>query len=256
MAMSQWKRTTSNEDGVHWVIRRSDDLLKSGSFLRINISAEKTQVVSTENMEMVFCVISGSCKIEVNGKTFVCKKLDSVYAPFSSKVTIQSLAERVILYVPAARSDKAIEPYKTVFDMNMPIGERRQVHGEGVCRRDVFMAVGPQDLACRIITGYTWGQDGMWTSWPPHQHEAYLEEVYVYFDMPKGRFGLNLVFNDDLRDFYAHKVASGDLIAMPNGYHPTVATPGVKNIYLWALFAHDPVKDRRYDLAQMHPNIR
>jgi 5-deoxy-glucuronate isomerase len=253
--MSQWKRTTSNKDGVHWVIKPGDGLLRYGSFLRINIGTGKTQAISTGSMEMVFCVIAGPCKIEVNDKAFDCKKLDSVYAPFNSEVTIQAFDEPVILYVPAAQSDKEIAPYKTVFDMSIPIGDRKQVHGEGVGRRDVFMTIAPQDPACRIIAGYTWGQEGMWTSWPPHQHEEHLEEVYVYFDMPKDQFGLNLVFNEDLSDFYAHKVESGDLIAMPNGYHPTVATPGVKNTYLWALFAHDPAKDRRYDLAQMHPNI-
>lgn len=255
MATSQWKRTTSNEDGIHWVIKPGDGLLKSGSFLRINIPAGKTEAINTDSMEMVFCIIAGACKIKVNGQAFECKKLDSIYAPFNSKVAIMAFDEPVILYVPAAESDKKISPYKTVFDMNMPIGDRKQVHGEGVARRDVFMTIAPQDQACRIIAGYTWGQEGMWTSWPPHQHEEHLEEVYVYFDMPENQFGLNLVFNDDLSDFYAHKVESGDLVAMPSGYHPTVAAPGVKNTYLWALFAHNPTTDRRYDLAQMHPNI-
>lgn len=256
MSTSQWKKTTPNEDGIHWIIRSGDGLLKYGSFLRINISAGKTQMISTDGMEMVFCVIAGLCKIEVNDKEFDCKKLDSVYAPFESDVIIQAFDEPVVLYVPAAKSDRKIEPYKTVFDMNIPIGDRKQVHGEGVAERDVFMAVGPQDPACRIIAGYTWGREGMWTSWPPHQHQEHLEEVYVYFDMPKRRFGLNLVFDENMGDFYAHKVESGDLVAMPSGYHPTVATPGVKNTYLWALFAHDPAKDRRYDLAQVHPEIR
>ncbi|MEF2782114.1 MAG: myo-inositol catabolism protein, partial [Clostridium sp.] len=38
----------------------------------------------------------------------------------------------------------------------------------------------------------------------------------------------------------------------PCGYHPTVASPGSRNAYLWVLAAFRP-ESRRYDLAINDP---
>jgi 5-deoxy-D-glucuronate isomerase len=46
------------------------------------------------------------------------------------------------------------------------------------------MTVNPEAPASRLIAGWTFGRPGGRTSWPPHQHEQDLEEVYAYFDMP------------------------------------------------------------------------
>ncbi len=250
----EWKVRSSSEPGIHRVIGREDGLLRSGEFYRINCSAGGVEEFEVGENEMVLAVIGGSCDVYVGSVVFECKKLDTVYVPRGSKFKICGKDEGAIVYAPCARSELDIEPYKVEFDPNLPIGERRQIHGEGVGKRDVYMGVGPQDQAYRIISGYTWGQDGQWTSWPPHQHEKHLEEIYAYFDIPEDGFGLHLVFNEDLSDFYVHRVESGDVVAIPEGYHPTVAIPGVRNTYLWALFAHRH-EDRRYDLAVPHPKI-
>ena len=86
------------------------------------------------------------------------------------------------------------------------------------------------------------------------QHEADLEEVYCYFDMPKPHFGFHISYlkSADVEEVMAHPVHTGTCVQAPCGYHPTVASPGTQNTYLWVLagFSHE---QRRYDLAVLDP---
>jgi 5-deoxy-glucuronate isomerase len=114
----------------------------------------------------------------------------------------------------------------------------------------------PGTPASRLICGLTWGGDGAWTSWPPHQHEKDLEEVYCYFDMPEPKSGFHISYLESggLQEAVFHQVQSGTMVEAPMGYHPTVSTPGTRNAYLWVLVAFTP-KSRRYDLAVTDPAI-
>ncbi|WP_288187858.1 5-deoxy-glucuronate isomerase, partial [Anaerostipes sp. CAG:276] len=134
------------------------------------------------------------------------------------------------------------------------IGDIHQIHGEGVGRREVMFTLAPQDTASKLICGLTWSQEGAWTSWPPHQHEKDLEEVYCYFDMPSPKFGLHISYlkTGEVEDIVTHTVHSGTMVQAPCGYHPTVASPGSRNAYFWVLAAFTP-ESRRYDLAINDP---
>ena len=47
----------------------------------------------------------------------------------------------------------------------------------------------------RLLVGLTWGGNGAWTSWPPHEHEKDLEEVYwVTLIWMITHFGLHLSY--------------------------------------------------------------
>jgi 5-deoxy-glucuronate isomerase len=47
-------------------------------------------------------------------------------------------------------------------------------------------------------------------------------------------------------------VQTGSMVLAPCGYHPTVASPGTRNAYLWILASFRP-ESRRYDLAVLDP---
>ena len=66
--------------------------------------------------------------------------------------------------------------------------------GGAATTRDLNIIIGDNVRAGRILAGFTRSQPGNWTSWPPHEHSAILEEVYVYFDMPPPAFGIQLVY--------------------------------------------------------------
>ena len=255
MAFEHWKFSSPEEPGFHRVVTRQNSEMEHGEFCRVNLPANGRETFETDTMEMGICFVAGSGRVRVGDAEFRCSRLDAVYAPRGSRVQVECGEDETVCYIGAAESDLDIPSYRSAYDPRLPVGDRRQVHGEGAGRRGVFMAIGPQDPACRLIMGYTWSGDGQWTTWPPHQHDEHLEEVYAYFDMPEPQCGLQILFDEDMNGVVAHVVKSGDAIAAPHGYHPTVATPGSRNAYLWILYAKHPPQDRRYDLAVPHPRF-
>ena len=105
------------------------------------------------------------------------------------------------------------------------------------------MTIDPGTASSRLLVGLTWGGNGAWTSWPPHEHEKDLEEVYCYFDMDDPHFGLHLSYVEpgDTHGVVAHTVKSGTMILAPRGYHPTVAAPGTRNTY-YGYWQHIPTR--------------
>ena len=88
------------------------------------------------------------------------------------------------------------------------------------------MLIGKNVQAGRIMAGVTFSEPGNWTSWPPHEHAAMLEEAYLYIDMPAPAFGIQLVYTNPREPELATIVREGDVVLMPQGYHPNVAAPG------------------------------
>ncbi len=63
-------------------------------------------------------------------------------------------------------------------------------------RRELNVLLGKNVEAGRIMAGITFSAPGNWTSWPPHEHAAMLEEAYLYMDMPAPTFGVQLVYTN------------------------------------------------------------
>jgi hypothetical protein len=76
------------------------------------------------------------------------------------------------------------------------------------------------------MAGVTFSEPGNWTSWPPHEHAVLAEEAYLYINMPAPAFGVQLVYTNPREPELATIVREGDVVLMPQGYHPNVASPG------------------------------
>ena len=87
-------------------------------------------------------------------------------------------------------------------------------------RRTLNILLGKNVVAGRLMAGVTFSQPGNWTSWPPHEHAVLAEEAYLYIDMPRPAFGVQLVYVDDVNPELATIVREGDVVLMPQGYHP------------------------------------
>ena len=83
--------------------------------------------------------------------------------------------------------------------------------------------------------GVTMSKPGNWTSWPPHEHAATREELYLFFDMPKPGFGTQFIYSDLLNPEFALPVFEDDAVSIVKGYHPNVAAPGYPINFCWAL---------------------
>lgn len=253
--LKKWNILSSDSYGLHKCISPDTNDCNVVNIFRLNIKKGDNFELKSENLEMNAALIKG--KVEVHHDQFneEMNKLDSFYVPGNSKVQIQALDDS-IFYIGAAICEGYGKAFLRKFNKDLPLGEIHQIHGEGVYAREVFFTLNPEVPSSRLLCGLTWGNNGGWTSWPPHQHEKDLEEVYCYFDMDYPKFGMHLSYLDsgDTKNLVAHVVNTGSMILAPRGYHPTVASPIARNTYFWVLVAHSH-ESRRYDLAKPDPKF-
>jgi 5-deoxy-glucuronate isomerase len=82
-----------------------------------------------------------------------------------------------------------------------------------------------------------------------------LEEAYLYIDMPAPAFGVQLVYSNAGEPELATIVREGDVVLMPQGYHPNVAAPGGSINFLWMMAAHREREDRQFGVVNVHPDF-
>lgn len=253
-SLPDWHIVSPEEPGLHKVVAPGKTPNKAAYIFRLNLRPEEKYRLASGNLEMNPVLIQGSCRIVGCGMEEEMHKLDSFYIPGQSEINITAGKAGAVFYIGAGLYEGIGKPFFRRCDLTLPLGEIHQIHGEGSGQREVFFTLNEEIPASRLICGLTWGADGMWTSWPPHQHEAQLEEVYCYFDMPSPHMGFHISYGTDetFRDPRIHVVSSGHMVLAPNGYHPTVAIPGTRNTYFWVLAAHSP-ETRGYNYAQTDP---
>lgn len=191
--MEGWKFDSSCEEGFHEIIAPGKADCEQEYIYRLNLSAGKSFDLETGKLEMDAVCIKGAADFSWDGYAGTCDKLDSFYVVSNMKVRITA-KEDCIFYIAGAVDEGYGKPFFRKCDLTMPIGEIHQIHGSGVSQREVFMTIDPGTASSRLLVGLTWGGNGAWTSWPPHEHEKDLEEVYCYFDMDDPHFGLHLSY--------------------------------------------------------------
>ncbi len=255
--MESWRVQSPEQPGFHAVITPENCACQETRVYRLNLQKGESYTLESGTLEMHPVLISGSAVLSghmtLKGRM---KQFDAFYIPGGESVTLRAETDS-IFYIAAAVYEGFGKAFFRAFEKDAPVGEIHQIHGEGIGQREVFMTLSDRDEASRLICGLTWGGEGAWTSWPPHQHEKDLEEVYCYFGMPLPHFGFHISYlkSGEVDDIVTHTVHSGTMVQAPRGYHPTVASPGTRNSYFWVLGAlrHS---SRRYDLAVLDPALR
>lgn len=243
-----WKYPSSAEPGFHSVISPENSVLKVTWVYRLNLLAGSNYELVHRDLELNAAIISGEGVATYAGSRHQLKKLDSVYLPAGDSVQFHATTN-VTCFVGGGPYEGEGEYFVRRFEPEMPLGEIHQIHGEPPFEREVFMTLNQEVPASRMINGFTWGATGMWTSWPPHQHSADLEEVYCYFDLPSPKFALHLSSRVRGSVEAVHPVSSGDCVIIPEGYHPTVGAPGARSSYFWIMVAHRR-ESRSYELSK------
>jgi 5-deoxy-glucuronate isomerase len=117
-----------------------------------------------------------------------------------------------------------------------------EIRGGGNATRQINGIFKPDFPADRLIVVEVYTPSGNWSSYPPHKHDVHnppgevdLEEIYYYrIDKPEG-FAIQKVYTRDRRIDETITVRDGELILVPEGYHPVVAAHGYNVYYLNAL---------------------
>jgi 5-deoxy-glucuronate isomerase len=250
---ANWKYSSPVEPGLHTVVSPGNSACKVTWIFRLNLLQGQQHILSHDELELNGVVIAGAASLTHEGESVRLAKCDSFYLPAGNTVAL-SAEEDVAILLGGGPYEGEGRFFVRPLDLSLPLGEIHQVHGEPPYRREVFMTVNPETPASRLICGLTWGDDGRWTSWPPHQHTRDLEEVYCFFDIPAPQFALHLCSRQPGSVEAVHPVSTGDCVAIPEGYHPTVGMPGVRSTYFWVMVAHSR-SSRRYDLAVNDPSF-
>jgi 5-deoxy-glucuronate isomerase len=209
----------------------------------------------TGERETGLVCLRGNARVEIDGSTWTLGRYDAVYAPRETTVAVSAGAGGADLAEVAAPVSQR-HPVQVVRFSEIQQDPSLHVEVGGASnRRDLNILIGKNVQAGRIMAGVTFSQPGNWTSWPPHEHAAMLEEAYLYIEMPAPGFGIQLVYTNAREPEIATIVREGDVTLMPCGYHPNVAAPGSAINFLWMMAAHREDLDRQYGVVNVQPEF-
>jgi 5-deoxy-glucuronate isomerase len=117
-----------------------------------------------------------------------------------------------------------------------------EIRGGGNATRQINKIIRPEFAAHRLLIVEVYTPGGNWSSYPPHKHDVHnppdevdLEEIYYYrIDRPEG-YAVQKVYTPDRHLDETITVHDGDMVLVPEGYHPVVAAHGYDVYYLNAL---------------------
>jgi 5-deoxy-glucuronate isomerase len=210
---------------------------------------------STDDLETGLICMRGLATIVVDGETCQASRFDSLYVPRDANVEVMPGPDGCDLAEIAAPVSRRHPLQRVLFaDVQKDPGLHFEAGGP-TAKRELNVLLGKNIVAGRIMAGVTFSQPGNWTSWPPHEHAALAEEAYLYIEMPPPSFGIQLVYTNNEEPELATIVREGDVVLMPEGYHPNVAAPGCSINFLWMVAANREDVDRQFGVVNVHPDF-
>ena len=209
----------------------------------------------TGEFETGLICLKGTATVRVGDATHALDRYDAVYAPRDCSIEITAGPDGCdVAEISAPVSRRHPVQFVRFADVQKDPGLHFEAGGPSA-KRDLNVLIGKNVQASRIMAGITFSQPGNWTSWPPHEHAAMLEEAYLYVDMPAPSFGVQLVYTNSRDPELATIVREGDVVLMPQGYHPNVAAPGGAINFVWMMAANREDEDRQYGVVNVHPDF-
>jgi 5-deoxy-glucuronate isomerase len=248
-------RKTNARAGRHVAIHPGNSSMRHLAYARIALNSSKSaESFATGNRETGLICISGQAAVTVDGTDVPLGKYDAIYIPRDSSVTTTTKTSVDIAEFSADVDNRYPLQIVRSAEIAKDPGLKFSTGGPG-CTRHLQLLLAKNIEAGRLIAGITKADPGNWTSWPPHEHAALLEEMYVYFDMPDPAYGIQLVYNNGESPEFVTVVRDGDAVLIPNGYHPNVSVPGHRICFLWAMAAHREVADRQFGVVNVQPGF-
>lgn len=199
----------------------------------------------TASNELAMVVLGGICSVKtprdewqrIGGRTSVFDGLPyTLYLPIATAFTISADTDCDLAFC-YCRADR---PYPA--HLVTPDQVRIEIRGGGNATRQIHHILTPEFPAQRLLVVEVFTPAGNWSSYPPHKHDVHnppaevdLEEIYYYrLDRPEG-YAVQKVYTADRRIDETLTVRDGELVLIPEGYHPVVAAHGYNVYYLNAL---------------------
>jgi len=216
---------------------------------------DSTLTVDPHGFETGLICLKGSATVSAGGRGFDMLPYDALYVPRDTVFRVAA-GSNGCDFAEIAAPVEGHYPIQFVRFADVQKDAGLHFHAGGAAsERDLNILIGKNVQAGRILAGVTFSQPGNWTSWPPHEHGVMLEEAYLYIDMPAPSFGVQLVYTNSGDPELATIVREGDVVLMPQGYHPNVAAPGGSINFLWMMAAHRERDDRQFGVVNVQPEF-
>jgi 5-deoxy-glucuronate isomerase len=248
-------RDTNKSKGRSIAISPQNSSMKHLEYGRIILDEDvPTAEFETADRELGLICLAGECSIDVDSLTNRLNQYDSIYIPRDSRVRIATESQVDLVECSAEVDNRYPLQIVRYDDVKQNSSLSFDTGGESN-RRRVNITLGKNIEAGRILAGFTTSEPGNWTSFPPHEHAEMLEELYVYYDMPKPAFGIQLVYSSTDEPEFVGIVRDGDAVVMPEGFHPNVSVPGHPINFVWMMAAHREVEDRQFGVVNVQPGF-
>jgi 5-deoxy-glucuronate isomerase len=241
-------RDTAKKLGRNIMITPKTTPLKALSCGRIILSQKKNSVTAdSRGREVSLICLGGKATVNVDGQEYTLARLDSLYIPPGLKyeVSTRSGVDLAEASAPTAKKGKVqfvpLEGIKK--DPRLYVKT-----GKSTYSRLIIKMIDVNVPAARLLCGATFGDPGNWTSWSPHEHGKSKEEVYLYIDMPKPSFGIQLLYDNAKKPHLVELVFENDAVVITKGYHPNVGIPGYGIGFVWMMAALKPEVDRDWNI--------
>jgi len=199
--------------------------------------------------------VKGRAKVAVGRDRYELGRYDALYVPRASAFEVQPGREGCDLVELSAQVEGRHPIQFVSFEAIQKDPGLHFRSGGPTSAREINLLLAKNVEAGRIVAGVTFSEPGHWTSWPPHEHAEMLEEAYLYVDMPAPSFGVQLVYTHPGEPELAVIVHEGDIVIMPQGYHPNVAAPGCRIGFLWMMAAEREGVDRQFGVVNVQPEF-
>ncbi|HXU07647.1 MAG TPA: 5-deoxy-glucuronate isomerase [Blastocatellia bacterium] len=227
-------RLTRESAGFDYLSFRARRLVKGESF-----SDE------TGDTEMGLVVLGGRCSVEssagswsnIGGRAHVFSGMPyALYLPIETVFTVSAESDCDLAFCFCRAESKYPARLVTPDDVEV------EIRGGANATRQINHILKPEFPAERLLIVEVYTPSGNWSSYPPHKHDVHnppdevdLEEIYYYkVNHPDG-YAIQKVYTPDRRIDQTLTVRDGEIVLIPEGYHPVVAAHGYNVYYLNAL---------------------
>ncbi len=224
---------------------------------RISVRAGDAPVRFQNNdHETGLICLQGKAQVSTKGEGFTLEQYDTVYIPRDSEIEVAASGDCGCDLAEVSAPVSGRYPIQFVSYQDVRANPKlHMIAGQQPAERDLNVLIGANVEAGRIMAGVTFSSPGNWTSWPPHEHARMLEEAYLFIDMPAPAFGVQFVYTNPDKPELVQIVREGDVVLMPQGYHPNVAAPGTQINFLWMMAAIREGEDRKYGVVNVQPEF-
>lgn len=207
------------------------------SFKVVALEARQTHHGDTLGNEEMIVFLSGSARVVAGGQDSEITGRKSVFDGLPYQVYLPPGT----VYSVTATTDLEFSvggaPAEGKFPIRLygPTDLTVEMRGGANVTRAVTHLTGPGVDVEKLFMFEVYTPSGNWSGFPPHRHDgrmgsSYLEETYYFKVTPTDGFGVFRVYTGDTDLDEVMVTRDGDLVIVPEGYHPGSTAPG-SNVY-------------------------